>query len=197
MLAQQWASQSIWEVIAVLLAIAYVWLAARQSIWCWPCALISTGIYSWLFWEHTLPLQTLLNLYYLGMAVYGWLNWRRIEDQTLNGLKEYNWTFHLPVIAGLLLIGWALAAGLSDFFISDYLYLDALVTVFSLFTTYLVTQKVLENWLYWIVINALAAWLYWHSGLYLTGLLFVSYVAFAAYGYLKWRGEYIAQPDAS
>ena len=54
---QQWAAQSGWEIIAVVLALAYVWLAARQSIWCWPCALVSTGIYTWIFWQVTLPFQ--------------------------------------------------------------------------------------------------------------------------------------------
>lgn len=39
----QLAATSFLEGVAVALAVAYVWLAARQNIWCWPCALVSTG----------------------------------------------------------------------------------------------------------------------------------------------------------
>ncbi|WP_156413638.1 nicotinamide riboside transporter PnuC [Lacimicrobium alkaliphilum] len=195
LLAQQWASQSGWEILAVVLALAYVYLAARQNIWCWPCALISTGIYSWLFWEHTLPLQTVLNVYYLGMAVYGWWHWRAMahEEDSDTAVQTRPWLYHLVALVTLLLISILLAGVLRPWFNAQFLYVDALVTVFSLFTTYLVTQKVLENWLYWIVINMLAAWLYWQSGLLLTALLFTGYFGFAVYGYIKWRGSYLNQ----
>ncbi|WP_088332017.1 nicotinamide riboside transporter PnuC [Lacimicrobium sp. SS2-24] len=195
LLAQQWASQSGWELLAVVLALAYVYLAARQNIWCWPCALVSTAIYSWLFWEHTLPLQTVLNVYYLGMAVYGWWQWRAMSraPDTEVEVKTHSWSYHLVALVTLLFISVLLAGVLRPYFNAQYLYVDALVTVFSLFTTYLVTQKVLENWLYWIVINMLAAWLYWQSGLLLTALLFVGYFGFAVYGYIKWRSSYQEQ----
>ncbi|HEC72854.1 MAG TPA: nicotinamide riboside transporter PnuC, partial [Methylophaga aminisulfidivorans] len=59
-----------WEVFAAALGMAYVILAARESQWCWPMAFISTLIYTILFWEGQLPMQALLNFYYMGMAVY-------------------------------------------------------------------------------------------------------------------------------
>ncbi|MBT1065743.1 nicotinamide riboside transporter PnuC [Bowmanella sp. Y26] len=192
-LSEQWAAQSYWELLAVVLAIGYVWLAARQNIWCWPCALVSTGIYSWLFWAHTLPLQTLLNVYYLGMAVYGWWHWRAMADHEPGRVQTRSNTYHLLAVLLLLPLSLVIGWSLQSYFNNEHLYVDALVTVFSLFTTYLVTQKVLENWLYWLAINSLAAWLYWQTGLYLTALLFVGYLGFALYGYLKWRSSYLAQ----
>ncbi|WP_102796574.1 nicotinamide riboside transporter PnuC [Bowmanella denitrificans] len=194
--AQQWAAQSNWELLAVVLALGYVWLAARQSIWCWPCALVSTAIYSWLFWEHTLPLQTLLNLYYLVMAVYGWWHWRAMADTEPCQVQKRSGWYHLAAVLLLLPLSLAIGWSLKSYFNSEHLYVDALVTVFSLFTTYLVTQKVLENWLYWLVINSFAAWLYWQTGLYLTALLFVGYLGFALYGYIKWRSSYLQDPHA-
>ncbi len=79
----QLAATSFLEGIAVVLAVAYVWLAARQNIWCWPCALVSTGIYTWLFWNVSLPFHTGLNFYYLIMAVYGLMKWRESHADTL------------------------------------------------------------------------------------------------------------------
>ncbi|MDP5041289.1 MAG: nicotinamide mononucleotide transporter family protein, partial [Paraglaciecola sp.] len=75
-LLQQLSAQSGLEALAVVLALAYVWLAAKQNIWCWPCALLSTAIYTFVFWEVTLPFHALLNVYYMLMAVYGWLQWQ-------------------------------------------------------------------------------------------------------------------------
>jgi nicotinamide mononucleotide transporter len=57
----------------------------------------------------------------------------------------------------------------------------------------MVTQKVLENWLYWLVIDAIAAYLYFDRGLYLTSLLFYLYLVIVIFGYLQWRKLYRQQ----
>ena len=46
--------------------------------------------------------------------------------------------------------------------------LIALPTCFAVVTTYLVAKKVLENWLYWIVIDAASMYLYYEKGYYPT-----------------------------
>lgn len=188
----QLAAQSALEWLAVLLALGYVWLAARQSIWCWPCALVSTGIYSWLFWRVSLPFHTVLNGYYLLMAVYGWVCWRRQGDDRLP-VRQLALRSHLLLIPALLLVAVGLATLARQWFSSDYVYLDAIITVFSLFTTVLVARKVLENWLYWLAINSWSAYLYFATGLYPTAVLFVCYLGFAVYGYWQWRRDMLQQ----
>lgn len=194
--SEQLVAQSGWEAIAVVLALAYVWLAARQNIWCWPCALISTGIYVWLFWEVSLPFNSMLNAYYLIMAVYGWLKWKRIDQA---GQSVVRWAARRHILAIVLLtVAGGLLGQLSLTVVSgDYVYLDALVTVFSLFTTLLVAHKVLENWLYWVFINGVAAYLYFVSGLVLTSVLFSLYAVFSVYGYFKWKGDVLAPVTVS
>ena len=71
------ATLSPWESVAVALAIAYLLLAMRENILCWYCALASAAIYTVLFWDASLPMQSLLSVYYVGMAIYGWWQWRR------------------------------------------------------------------------------------------------------------------------
>ncbi len=83
-------SMSGWEVFAALLGIGYILFAARESQWCWPLAFISTIIYTILFWENQLPMQALLNLYYIGMAIYGFILWHRHENQTAE-LNIHSW----------------------------------------------------------------------------------------------------------
>ena len=182
----QLAATSFLEGIAVAFALAYVWLAARQNIWCWPCALLSTGIYTWLFWSVSLPFHTGLNFYYLIMAIYGLIKWR---DKDADTLSAQSWPIsrHLICIVSLTIGALILSQFASTVLDASYIHLDAFITVFSVFTTVLVAHKVRENWLYWIVINLFAAYLYFAKDLALTGILFVCYTGFAVYGFIQWR----------
>lgn len=194
-LVSQFSAQSWVELLAVVLALAYVWLAARQNIWCWPCAALSTGLYTWLFWEVSLPFQTLLNAYYLLMAIYGWMKWFQQQDHPV--IQQWPLLRHVYWIAALAIISLILPHISGLFADTKLVYLDAFITVFSVFTTFLVAHKVLENWLYWIVINAFSAYLYAQSGLIMTACLFVFYMFFAVYGYHKWRIERNSQSACS
>jgi nicotinamide mononucleotide transporter len=182
----QIVATSFLEGIAVALALAYVWLAARQNIWCWPCALVSTGIYTWLFWNVSLPFHTGLNFYYLIMAVYGWRQWRN-KDTDIGTVQSWAISLHVTCIAGLIIGALILSHFATTALDVNYIHLDAFITVFSVFTTLLVAHKVRENWLYWIVINLFAAYLYFAKDLALTGILFLCYTGFAVYGFIQWR----------
>jgi nicotinamide mononucleotide transporter len=184
----QLAATSFLEGIAVALALAYVWLAARQNIWCWPCALVSTAIYTWLFWNVSLPFHTGLNFYYLIMAVYGLIKWRDSHADILV-VKSWPISRHVMCVVGLIIGAVALSYFASSVLDVNYIHLDAFITVFSVFTTILVAHKVRENWLYWIVINLFASYLYFAKDLILTGILFICYTGFAVYGFVKWRVE--------
>jgi len=65
------------EIIAVILAIAYLLLAAREHIACWYCAFVSSALFSVIFWDVSLLMESLLNVFYVVMAVVGWYEWRR------------------------------------------------------------------------------------------------------------------------
>jgi len=192
-----------WELIAVISSLAYVVLAAKESIWCWPAALVSTVIYTVIFYDVYLWMDSLLQVYYLAMAIYGWYCWRHVivartgkKDDEDSGNKEVqqiqSWSaeFHLKTIIVLsvvsVLLGWLMA----NYTPTSFPYLDSATTVFAVFATYLVAKKVLENWLYWIVINLVSIYLYIEKGLVPTVGLFVVYVLVAFYGYLKWAEKY-------
>ena len=65
-----------WEAAAVVLGIAYLLLAMRESLWCWYAAFASTSIFLVLFWNVSLVMESALQIYYLAMAVYGWWQWQ-------------------------------------------------------------------------------------------------------------------------
>ncbi|MDX1346770.1 MAG: nicotinamide riboside transporter PnuC [Thiomicrorhabdus chilensis] len=189
---QSFLNLSGWEVLATLLGIAYVVLATRESIWCWPAAFVSTLIYTFLFWEGQLPMQALLNAYYLLMAVYGWTLWRKHpnhkNDLTITTRPVH---FHLTFIATGSLLTLLTAYYLENVIESRLPYLDAAVTVFSVMNTVLMARKILENWLYWLVIDAAAIALYWQTGYYVTITMFAVYLVLAVIGYLNWKRHYL------
>jgi nicotinamide mononucleotide transporter len=180
-------AQSGWEMLAVVLAIAYLLLALAENSWCWLCAFVSTAIYTILFWNVSLLMESALNVYYMGMAVYGWWQWRRGSEGIALKVSRWSVSRHLIVLG---LIG-ALTL-FSGYWMSTkteaaWPYVDSLTTWASVITTYLVAKKVLENWLYWIVIDAVSIFLYLDRGLNLTAVLFMAYVVIAVFGYFAWR----------
>lgn len=184
-----------WEVFASLLGIGYVIFAARESQWCWPLAFVSTTIYTLLFWEDQLPMQALLNFYYMGMAVYGYLLWKKQSFAENNlAISKFSW-FHQVLF---LLIGSALTYTVASYLqsanASQSPFLDAGVTVFSVLNTILMARKILQNWLYWIVIDAAAIQLYYETGYYATIVMFSVYLVLALVGYLNWMKLYYKEP---
>ena len=176
------------EAFAVATAIAYVLLAAKQKIWCWFFALVSTLSYVVLFWQVSLPFQTALNAYYVLMAGYGFWQWQQGANDK-RPVTRMSMKLHIGIIIGILLTTLLLAQLWREIASTPYIHLDVFVTVASVTTTVLVAHKKLENWLYWIVINLAASWLYWQVGLYLTSGLFLLYCGLSIYGHWQWRKD--------
>lgn len=190
-LAAQAASMSLPEALAVALAVGYLLLAMRQNIWCWACAFVSTALYIWLFHGAALFMESALNVFYLVMAVYGWYEWR-YGGARHAGLRVTVWPLarHLAALAVIAALTAASGAWLAANTGAAFPYLDSLTTWSAVWATFLVARKVLENWVYWFVIDALSVYLYFSRGLPLTALLFCFYLVLIPIGFLAWRKDY-------
>ncbi len=178
------------ELVAVVLAVAYLVLAIRQSVWCWPCAFISTGIYIVLFHEVALFMESALNAFYLAMAVYGFWVWTRGGPQgTPRAVHVKPWVLHAVAAAGIALLVVVSGNWLAQNTPQALPYLDAFTTWSAVFATWLTAQKAIENWFYWLVIDIVSIGLYLERGLPLTALLFVLYVVLIPIGFLAWRRD--------
>lgn len=175
---------SIIETIAVLFSIIYVVLAAKQNIWCWFFAAISVTLYIYICLNIQLFAETILQIFYLIMAIYGYYNWKQIDGE----LEIQQWGIAKHLL--LILLG-AISTFLIGFYFTSYTnakmpIVDSFTTVFSIIATYMVTKKVLGNWLYWIVIDVISIYLYFSRDLHLTSLLFMLYTVIAIFGYFTW-----------
>jgi nicotinamide mononucleotide transporter len=185
-------SMSLMEVTAVIFAMAYLLLAVRENVLCWLFAFLSTAIYTVLFWDVSLLMESALNVYYMVMAVYGWHQWTRGgtngDDQphalAVHSMSTKQHVMIITAIASLTIVSGYL---LSEHSTAAWPYVDSFTTWASVITTYLVARKFLQNWLYWIVIDTVSVPLYIDRSLNLTALLFVAYVVIAVVGYFKWR----------
>ena len=182
-----------WEMLAVFLSVTYLLLAIKQNLWCWIAAFFSTLIYSILFFDASLLMDSALNIFYLVMAVYGWYSWKygniKVQNVELN-ISTYGMAKNIKIIIVLILISLVLGYIMANYTSADFAYLDTFTTVFAVFTTYMLTKKVLENWIYWVVIDAVSIYIYIQKGFYLTAVLFAVYTVLAVVAYVKWKNEY-------
>jgi len=180
------------EIFAVIFAITYLILAVRQNILCWYAAFLSTAIYTFLYWDVSLYMESILNVYYLLMAIYGWKNWNNKKDEI--DLPIMEWSINKHFISILIILFFTLVSGfLLNNTEAARPYLDSFTTWGSVFTTYMVTQKILSNWLYWFVINGVGIFLNIDKDLYLTALLLLSYQVISILGFINWRKSYYEQ----
>ena len=190
---QAFQAMSVWELAAVVLGIAYLLLAIRESRWCWYAAFVSTAIFGFIFWDVSLFMESALQVYYLGMAIYGWLAWQpRTNNRDSLSISRWKRSQHLYAIGAILLLTVVSGTLLDHYSTAQLPFLDSFTTWGSVLTTWMVTRKVLENWLYWIVIDGVSIFLYLDRGLYLTALLFMVYLVIVIFGYRKWLHHYRA-----
>ncbi len=187
-LAEQARALSLLEVAAVLTAVAYLLLAIRQNIWCWACAAVSTSLYVYLFFAARLYMESALNVFYLGMAGYGWYVWTRGRDET-SELPVTTWpaSRHAIAIVAIAAIATVNGSLLAAYTQAAYPYIDSATTWGAIWATFLLARKVLENWWYWFAIDSASVAIYWLRDLELTALLFVAYVVMIPFGYMSWR----------
>jgi len=196
------------EICAVLLALAYVILAIQQRRICWLAAIVSAMLYVHIFWQVALYLEAVLQIFYIAMAVYGWSAWGRqlldehshhqSHDQAHDQSHIQTWTGQQHLVACItivslsLILGWAM----QEWTDAALPFFDAATTVCALLATWMVTQRLLENWLYWIAINTVSIGLYLSRDLSLTAALFAGYVILAIVGYRTWRRQWLRQHSA-
>lgn len=174
----------------MILAIAYLVLAIRQNIWCWAAAALSTLLYLFIMYQAKLYMESVLQLFYLGMAAYGWQQWRH-GGEDHGELKVSTWPLrlHFFAIASVLLLVFISGELLTRYSEAALPFLDSFTTWGAIVATFMVARKILENWLYWFVIDAVSIWLYLERELYFTAALFAAYLVMIVIGYRSWRAS--------
>jgi nicotinamide mononucleotide transporter len=184
------------EAAGVLFSVLYLVLAIRESLWCWPAAFLSSALTVVVMFGARLYSEAGLNVFYAAMAVYGWYQWRyggRGVGAPQLPIGVWPLRMHALAIGGSVALAVVLGWLMSRHTAAAFPYADALVTVSSVVTTYMVARKILENWLYWLVIDSSSMYLYWQRELYLYVALFAVYLVLVVVGLVRWHRDWRAQ----
>jgi nicotinamide mononucleotide transporter len=180
------AAASPLEKLSVAFGLAYSVLAAMRSRWCWVAGGIGSAILIYLAARARLPMQAALQVYYVGMSFYGYWQWSRHQGGAVREVSTWPLRSHLFALAAILAASAVSARWLATETHAAWPFLDSATTWGSFFATWLVARLKLENWLYWIVIDAVCAFLFAAQGLVFVSALFGAYLVIAVFGYFAW-----------
>jgi len=186
---QEQVRQTTWlEAIAVITGISSVWFSKQEKIWVYPVGIISVLIYVYLGWMYKLYADAGVNFYYFIMSVYGWYHWTDTpghSGQIPIGSNNRNDNMKS---SGLYLLSFALLYLVLFFYSdSDVPLWDASTTAAAITAMWLMAQKKVEHWIFWLVCDVSSIPLYAYKGLWFTSFQFIVFTALAWAGLRAWR----------
>ncbi|HLP03996.1 MAG TPA: nicotinamide riboside transporter PnuC [Paludibacter sp.] len=177
------------EITGAVLSLIYLYLSIKQNINLWIFGFLASAFYIVVFFRTGFYADMSLQLYYLVVSVYGWTNWKYGTHQPGKELPATN-------IPRRQIPRYALASAviylayyiiLAKFTDSTIPIADSIVGTLSVTGTLMLARKYIENWLVWIVADALATALFFYKGLYPTAIIFVIYTIMAVVGFFQWK----------
>lgn len=179
------------EIVAALLAIAYLLLAMRQDARCWIAWIISSLMYLFVMYSAGLYMEAGLQIFYLLMGFYGLYQWQyKLANNEALKIKVWPITTHMMCLTALFLLVITSGYILSNNTDAASPYIDAFTTWGAIIASYMVAKKILENWIYWFVIDFVSVFLFISRELYPTALLFCLYLVLVIIGYRSWKNEW-------
>jgi nicotinamide mononucleotide transporter len=186
-----WFSGNYVEVLGVITGLVYLYFSVRQIIWLWPFGIISSALFVLIFFNSKFYADMGLQVYYLGVSIYGWIYWSRgavdRDERSTLPVRRINrqQALVLSVIGILLLLG--IVYILKQFTDSDVPWGDGFTTAGSIVATWMLARKILEHWMVWVVVDIVAAGLYFYKGLYPSFLLYLIFTIIAVVGFFQWK----------
>ena len=178
------------ELIAIFFGLASVWFAKKDNILVFPTGLVSTSIYAYLLWQWELLGDSMINVYYFVMSLYGWYHWTRKKGDevefpiSLTTKKDRTYGLFIFVSTIIFVIVVYLYFGK---FTTWYSYVDTLLTAIFFVGMWLMAKRKIENWIFWIIGDCISIPLYFAKGYTFTSLQYVIFTIIAFYGYLEWK----------
>lgn len=179
---------TILEIVATVSGLIHVFLLTREKIIAWPFGILTVALYVYIFYSTRLYSDAILHIFYIALNSFGWYNWARRRGNQEEVVISRLLPSQLALSTGVITVG-ALCWGYIMFTYTDadFAYFDAFIIVASLLAQYLLTQKKIDNWVMWIIVDLVAIPIYFLKGLYFTSGLYVVYLLLCISGLLTWR----------
>jgi len=193
----EWSVPLVVEILATTANLAFILLLIREKIACWAFGIAGSLLSVYLFIDARLYSESALYSFYAAMGVWGWVHWHRRADQDSNPVIRWRPAAHLGAIVVACALATLLGFTVQAYSDAERPLFDAFTTVFSFLGTYLEITKVLEAWLYWLVINLASVWLYHDRNLDIYAVLIGLYSILSVWGFISWRRSWLTQQQVT
>ena len=186
-----------WQIPAVIAAFLNIYLAARASIWNWFFGIIAVTLYAVIFYHAKLYGDMSLQGFYFVLQFYGYYQWKfggakHTELSVLHLPKKQYWIYGF---AFLILFGLFYYL-LSHHTNSTTPIIDAFTTALSLVAQWMMCKKYLENWVLWMIMDAISIYMYSYKQLYLTGVLYAAFFVLCVMGFRTWKAVVVSMRES-
>jgi len=177
------------EIIAVVFGILSVWFSKKNNILVYPTGMISTSIFTYLLFKWILLGDMMINAYYFMMSIYGWYIWTRKVNNIVTPISKVN---SPEKITSLIIFFFSLSFvyGIYNYFDkwgSYTSYIDNFTTAIFFVAMWLMANRKIENWIFWIIGNIISIPLYFYKGLTFTSIQYIIFTVIAISGYYTWK----------
>jgi nicotinamide mononucleotide transporter len=183
------------EWMGVSTSIIYLLLATYEKRSCWYFAFTSSILYVYLSFVGQLYVDSVLNIFYALMAVYGWFLWNQQNGNVEKQIHKLALKWHLQWLTIAVILGGLTGWILEKYTDQAYPFIDSIAFYLSILATWMTTKKVLENWMYFVLIDLTMIFIYFNRGYYLTSFLFLAYTLLALRAFFTWRKVYLQQQN--
>ncbi len=180
------------EVLAVAATLASVWLSVRRNILTWPTGIIGVSAYFVVFLRARLYADMALQVLFLVQCSYGWWAWRRSEQRAEPPIRTLSTRGRITVVAGVGLLAWLAGTLLTRYTDASAPYWDASASALSVTANQLLARRLLENWVLWIIADALYVGIFAWKDLRLSAALYALFLGMVIAGLRRWTREYRA-----
>ena len=181
------------DITTTALGLAYILLEYKASVWLWLVGFLMQALGIVLYYQKGLYADCGMEVYYIVMTVYGYINWtRRARKAALAGsgqelpVTHFERRYILPWLLATLAIWFVLWYFLSHFTDSTVPLADSFTTALSFVGIWALARKYLEQWLIWIVVDIVTCGLYFYKDIPFKASLYALYVVIAILGYHRW-----------
>ena len=176
------------QIVGTLLGLFYLWLEYKANIWVWVIGAIMPMVHGMLYLKAGIYADAAMQLYYVAAGIYGMVVWRRNRKDTKRGaIKHTPYGWIVPLVGCYALLHVAIYFVLTEFTDSRVPLFDSMSTALSIVAMWMLSRKLVEQWLVWLVVDMISVGLYLYKGIPLTAGLYAIYCVLAVAGYLRWR----------
>jgi nicotinamide mononucleotide transporter len=179
------------QIVGTLLGLLYLWLEYKANIWVWIVGAIMPMVHGMLYLSSDIYADAAIQLYYVAAGIYGlcvWLSGSKREEKRVDiQFTPQKWIFTL--VLAYLVLHVALYFILSEFTDSRVPFFDSMSTAMSIVAMWMLSRKLVEQWLVWLVVDMISVGLYLYKGIPITAMLYTLYCALAVAGYMRWRKQ--------